>query len=120
MPIPDAKASPKTYLIFLCSLPACQRSNAQSRQSISFGLRATLLPGKSFLICPLSGLAPSGAWVEGLIQAARRRLSRLNELPPPALSGPVWPGGVISSVMDYLHFWKSLEQPRGPFFLFPP
>ena len=121
LPVPDAIASHETYLIFSfkpARLPA-RHHVMSSADLISAFLRACFRESPSFA-CPPSGLTLSGVEVEGLIQAARYRLRSLRELRPPALSGPTWPGGVISPVMDDLHFWKSLEQPRGPFSLFPP
>jgi hypothetical protein len=50
----------------------------------------------------LSELAPSGAQVEGLIQAARCRTRCLTELLTPAFSGPYEPGGLFSPNMSYL------------------
>jgi hypothetical protein len=51
-------------------------------------------------------LAPSGAWVEGLIQAARCRTKMLTELLAPAFGGLYWPGGLFSPVISYLHVWE--------------
>src|SRR5262249_35413952 len=47
--------------------------------------------------------APSGAWVEGLIQAARCRTRCLTELLAPASGGLYSPGGLFSPNMSYLH-----------------
>jgi hypothetical protein len=73
---------------------------------------------KSFLLAArLSELAPSGAWVEGLIQAARCRTRCLTELLAPASGGPYSPGGLFSPNMSYLQSEKSCNG-RAPFLLF--
>src|SRR5262245_23855512 len=59
---------------------------------------------KSFLFFTRpSESAPSGAWVEGLIQAARCRTRCLTELLAPASGGLYSPGGLFSPNMSYLH-----------------
>ena len=55
------------------------------------------------LVTRPSELAPSGAWVEALIQAARCRTRCLTELLAPASGGLYSPGGLFSPNMSYLH-----------------
>jgi hypothetical protein len=82
-PVRDAIASPLN--ICFAIVPASQQRRF-SFDSISLCRRdSESALGKSFLLSTrLSELAPSGAWVEGLIQAARCRTRCLTELLAPA------------------------------------
>lgn len=67
----------------------------------------------------LSELAPSGAQVEGLIQAARCRMRSLTSLLAPAVSGLYWPGGLDSPIISSIQF-KSSKQARTALARFDP
>ena len=111
-PVRDAIASPLNICVFPI-VPASQQRRF-SFDSISLCRRdSESALGKSFLLSTrLSELAPSGAWVEGLIQAARCRTRCLTELLAPAFGGLYSPGGLFSPIMSYLHVWEELQQAR--------
>ncbi len=74
------------------ALPSGSISSLPAKFRVCFG---KVLP----LIARLSELAPSGAKVEGLIQAARCRTRCLIELLAPAFGGLYGPGGLVSPVI---------------------
>ena len=115
MPVHDAIASPLNLLAFRVarllarpptfSVSLCRRDSESALE-------------KSFLwFARLSELAPSGAYVEGLIQAARCRTRCVTEWLAPAFGGLYSHGGLFSPVMGYLHSLEELKQARTVFTL---
>jgi hypothetical protein len=97
LPGKDAHLDAFASLTFaICLLPACLRYAQRSPSHFRNG--PTLLWESPSLLFASRKPAPSGAQVEGLIQAARCRLRSLTALLAPTGSGLSWPGGLDSPI----------------------
>jgi hypothetical protein len=116
-PVRDAIASSVNIRVFPI-VPASQQRRFPF-DSISLCRRdSESALGKSFLLFTrLSELAPSGAWVEGLIQAARCRTKMPDRIVGARLWRAILARWTVLSYHEYLHVWEEFEQARTVFTL---